>query len=122
VSDPDMHNQSSAEGVVREIRKKWYRIMFRKNVPKMFWDYGVRWVCEIMSNQSPAEGVVREIRKKWYRIMFRKNIPKMFWDYGVRWVCEIMSCTHTRTHRIDGGTPLQKVREETVVISNFRVL
>jgi hypothetical protein len=32
-----------------EIRKKWYRIMFRKNVPKIFWDYGMRWVCETIS-------------------------------------------------------------------------
>jgi hypothetical protein len=49
VSEPNMHNQSPAEGVVREVRRKRYRVMFRKNVPKIFWDYGLRWVCEIMS-------------------------------------------------------------------------
>ena len=49
VSEPDMHNQSPAEGVVREIRRKWYRVMFKKHVPKVFWDYGMRWVCETMS-------------------------------------------------------------------------
>jgi hypothetical protein len=49
VSEPNMHNQSPAEGVVREIRRKWYRVMLKKNVPKLFWDYGLRWVCEIMS-------------------------------------------------------------------------
>jgi hypothetical protein len=27
VSEPDMHNQSPAKGVVREIRKKWYRVV-----------------------------------------------------------------------------------------------
>jgi hypothetical protein len=49
VSEPNMHNQSPAEGVVREIRRKWYRVMFKKNVPKLFCDYGLRWVCEVMS-------------------------------------------------------------------------
>jgi hypothetical protein len=28
VSEPDMHNQSPTKGVVRKIRKKWYRILF----------------------------------------------------------------------------------------------
>lgn len=49
VSEPNMHNQSPAEGVVREARRRWYRVMFRKRVPKVFWDYGMRWVCETMS-------------------------------------------------------------------------
>ena len=47
-SEADMHNQSPAEGVVREVRRRWYRIMFRKKVPKVYWDYGMRWVCETM--------------------------------------------------------------------------
>jgi hypothetical protein len=45
----NLHNQSPAEGVVREVRRKWYRVMFRKNIPKTFWDYSLRWVCETMS-------------------------------------------------------------------------
>ena len=49
VSEADLHNQSPAEGVVREVRKKWYRVMFKKRVPKIYWDYGMRWVCETMS-------------------------------------------------------------------------
>ena len=48
ISEPDLHNQSPAEGVVREVRRKWYRVMFKKRVPKIFWDYGMRWVCETM--------------------------------------------------------------------------
>ena len=48
VSEPGMHNQSPAEGVVREIRRRWYRTMFKKRAPKVFWDYGMRWVCETM--------------------------------------------------------------------------
>lgn len=48
-AEAGMHNQSPAEGVVRECRRKWYRIMFAKKVPIFLWDYGLRWVCEIMS-------------------------------------------------------------------------
>ena len=48
VSEPELHNQSPAEGVVREVRRKWYRVMFKKRVPTIFWDYGMKWVCETM--------------------------------------------------------------------------
>ena len=47
VMEPERHNQNPAEGVIREIRRKWFRVMFRKKVLKKFWDYGMRWVCEI---------------------------------------------------------------------------
>ena len=47
VIEPEWHNQNTAEGVIREIRRKWFRFMFRKKVPKKFWDYGMQWVCEI---------------------------------------------------------------------------
>ena len=46
VTEPERHNQNPAEGVIREIRRKWYRIMVRKRVPRRLWDYGMRWVCE----------------------------------------------------------------------------
>jgi hypothetical protein len=49
VSEPNLHNQSPAERVVREVRRKLYRVMFRRNLSKIFWDYGMRWVCEVMS-------------------------------------------------------------------------
>ena len=71
ISEPEMHNQNPVEGVIREIRKKWYRTMVRKRVPKRLWDYGMSWCSEIMSmthssagnfNQSgiPREGVTGE--------------------------------------------------------------
>ena len=44
VIDPERHNENPAEGVIREVRRKWYRTMIRKRVPKKFWDYGMRWV------------------------------------------------------------------------------
>lgn len=49
MAEPELHNQSPAEGVVREVRRRWYRTMFRNRVPKIFWDYGMRWVCDTMS-------------------------------------------------------------------------
>ena len=49
VSEPGMHNQNPVEGVIREIRRKWYRIMIRKRVLEEFWDYGCRWVTETSS-------------------------------------------------------------------------
>ena len=49
ISEADLHNQNPVEGVIREIRRKWYRTMIRKRVPQEFWDYGMRWVSETMS-------------------------------------------------------------------------
>ena len=46
VIDPERHTQNPSEGVIREIRRKWFRVMFRKKVLKKFWDYGMQWVCE----------------------------------------------------------------------------
>ena len=48
VIEPERHNQNPAEGVIRELRRKWFRVMIRKRVPKMLWDYGMRWVAETM--------------------------------------------------------------------------
>ena len=46
ISEPNLHNQNPVEGVIRELRRKWYRIMVRQRVPQEFWDYGMRWVTE----------------------------------------------------------------------------
>ena len=48
VIEPDRHNQNRVEGIIREVRKKWYRIMLKKRAPRRLWDYGFRCVCEIM--------------------------------------------------------------------------
>ena len=47
VIEPEWHNQNPAEGVIIEIRRKWFRVMFCKKVQKKFWDYGMQWVSEI---------------------------------------------------------------------------
>ena len=46
--EPERHNENSTEGVIREVRRKWYRMMICKRVPKKFWAYGIRWLCEVM--------------------------------------------------------------------------
>lgn len=52
ITEPERPNHNFAEGVIREIRKKWFRIMVKKKVPERLWDYGFRWVCEIQNRTS----------------------------------------------------------------------
>jgi len=47
ITEPERHNQNPAEGVIREIGRKWFHVMIRKRIPRKFWDYGYRWICEI---------------------------------------------------------------------------
>ena len=56
ISEPNFHNQNPVEGVIREIRRKWYRTMVRKRVPRQLWDYGVSWVAETMAVTFSAAG------------------------------------------------------------------
>jgi Reverse transcriptase (RNA-dependent DNA polymerase) len=49
---PYRPNHNFAEGVIREVRRKWFRVMVRKNVPKRLWDYGLQWVCDIQNRTS----------------------------------------------------------------------
>ena len=59
VTEADRHNQSHAEGVIREARKRWFRTMTRKNVPRRLWDYGLKWTCEIMQRTALDAGNLR---------------------------------------------------------------
>jgi hypothetical protein len=60
ISAPHSPQQNPAEGIIREICKKWYRIMHAKSVTTRFWDYGVEWVYEVaqrtVSSSRHAEG------------------------------------------------------------------
>ena len=49
ISEKGYHNQNPVEGVIQELRRKWYRVMVRKQVPVKLWDYGFQWVSEIQS-------------------------------------------------------------------------
>ena len=42
-TEPNRHNQSKVEGVIRELRKNWFRTMHIKRVPRRLWDYGLKW-------------------------------------------------------------------------------
>ena len=46
-TEPGRYNQSKVEGVIRELRKNWFRTMHRKRVPKRLWDYSLKWVSEV---------------------------------------------------------------------------
>ena len=54
--EPDRHNQSKVEGVIRELRKRWFRVMLKQRVPNRLCDYGIRWVCEIMQHTASNSG------------------------------------------------------------------
>lgn len=58
-SEPDRPNQNPAEGVIREIRKKWYRQIFRTNCPRRLWNYGIPYVCAIMRMTASYSGRLR---------------------------------------------------------------
>ena len=51
-TEPGRYNQSKVEGVIRELRKSWFRTMHRKRVPKRLWDYGLMWVSEVRVRTS----------------------------------------------------------------------
>ena len=55
-TEPNLHQQNPAEGVIREVRRKWYRVMVRKQVPSRLWDYGMRWCSDIMSLTYTSAG------------------------------------------------------------------
>ena len=58
VTEPERYNQSRVEGVIREIRKKWFRVMTKKYILKRLWDYGLRWVVEIMQRTASDAGTL----------------------------------------------------------------
>ena len=56
IIEPEFHQQNPVEGVIRELRKKWFRIMVSKRVPCKLWDYGYKWVSETMSMTHTSSG------------------------------------------------------------------
>ena len=50
ISEPDRPNQNAAEGVIRELRRKWFRVMVQKRVPSRLWDYVYRHACKVMQH------------------------------------------------------------------------
>ena len=58
VAEADLHNQNPVEGVIRELRRKLYRLMIRRRVPRELWDYGLRWVSETSSLTHSSAGSI----------------------------------------------------------------
>ena len=56
ITEPERHNQNPSEGVIRELRKKWYRTIFRSNCPRSLWCYGIPHCAEIMSRTASYAG------------------------------------------------------------------
>ena len=56
LTEPDRHNQSKVEGVIRELRKQWFWVMLTQRVPNLLWDYAIRWVCKIMQRTASNSG------------------------------------------------------------------
>lgn len=54
VSTPRRPRENPAEGVIREVRKKWFRLMQATDMPKRLWDYGLKWVTEVMQRTATS--------------------------------------------------------------------
>ena len=48
ITQPHRPNQNPAETVIRELRKKWYRGIFRTNCPRALWNYGLPHYAKLM--------------------------------------------------------------------------
>ena len=45
-----------AEGVIRELRRKWFQMMVQKRVPRRLWEYGYRHACKLMQHTASRPG------------------------------------------------------------------
>ena len=70
VSSPRRPNESPYEGSIREVKKRWYRIIITNKVSEKLWDYGLVWISETRnlsvssshyaSGRTPLEYITRE--------------------------------------------------------------
>jgi len=58
VPESDLHNQNPVEGIIRELRRRLYRLMVRRRVPRELWDYGMRWTSETSSLTHSSAGSI----------------------------------------------------------------
>ena len=54
--EPYRPNQNPAEGVIRELRKKWYRTMFKTNCPRRLWCFGLEYEAKILQRTASHAG------------------------------------------------------------------
>ena len=46
----------SAPGLVDGILSRWFWVMLKQRVPNRLWDYGIRWVCNIIQCTASNSG------------------------------------------------------------------
>ena len=46
VSEPRRPDQNPSEAAIREVKKRLYRLMLKKRVPRRLWNFALRWICE----------------------------------------------------------------------------
>ena len=56
ISEHDRPNQNPDEGVIRELRRKWFLMMVQKRAPRRPWDYGYRHACKVMQYTASHSG------------------------------------------------------------------
>ena len=49
ISETELHNHISFEGVIREVMYNCYDTMVKKRASRKIWDYGISWVSEVIS-------------------------------------------------------------------------
>ena len=49
-------NQNPSEGVIRELRKKWFRTMFKTGCPRRLWNYGFPYIAKVMQHTASHSG------------------------------------------------------------------
>ena len=49
VSEPNRPQQNQAEAAIRAVKIQWFQLMTKILVSKQLWDFGIVWVCKIMS-------------------------------------------------------------------------
>ena len=47
-SEKNRPEQNPCEKTIGEMRKRWYRTMVMKKVPRRMWDFALKWICEVM--------------------------------------------------------------------------
>ena len=56
MTEPHIPNQNPAEGVIRELRKKRYKTMFRIICPRQLWCFGLKYIAQILQRTASNSG------------------------------------------------------------------
>ena len=76
VLEPERHNQNLAEGVIKELCKKWYRTIFKLNYSRDLWSYELPHFIAIMSRTTSYSGDLNEMTSLKYATGETVNITE----------------------------------------------